>query len=53
MQDRGTEPHAQQKVGNTLYTEVFFSIVKGETVPALLVAALKCQLFSMAVGNRS
>ena len=39
-QDSGTEPVAQQGVGNALHTDAFFSIVKGKAVPALIVAAL-------------
>ena len=39
-QDSGTEPVAQQKVGNALHANAFFSIVKGKAVPALIVAAL-------------
>ena len=40
MQDSGTEPVAQQRVGNALHANAFFSIVKGKAVPALIVAAL-------------
>ena len=36
-QDSGTEPVAQQKVGNALHANAFFSIVKGKAVPALIV----------------
>ena len=48
-QDSGTEPVAQQRVGNALHTNTFFSIVKGKAVPALIVAALMDQLSSSAV----
>ena len=48
-QDSGTEPVAQQGVGNALHTDAFFSIVKGKAVPALIVAALMDQLSSSAV----
>ena len=48
-QDSGTEPVAQQGVGNALHTNTFFSIVKGKAVPALIVAALMDQLSSSAV----
>ena len=36
-QDSGTEPVAQQRVGNALHANAFFSIVKGKAVPALIV----------------
>ena len=48
-QDSGTEPVAQQRVGNALHANAFFSIVKGKAVPALIVAALMDQLSSSAV----
>ena len=48
-QDSGTEPVAQQGVGNALHTDAFFSIVKGKAVPALIVAALMDQLSCPAV----
>lgn len=48
-QDSGTEPVAQQGVGNALHTNTFFSIVKGKAVPALIVAALMDQLSISAV----
>ena len=48
-QDSGTEPVAQQGVGNALHTNTFFSIVKGKAVPALIVVALMDQLSSSAV----
>lgn len=48
-QDSGTEPPAQQGVGNALHAHAFFSIVKGKAVPALIVAALMNQLSGSAV----
>ena len=48
-QDSGTEPVAQQGVGNALHAHAFFAIVKGEAVPAVIVAALMNQLSCPAV----
>ena len=48
-QDSGTEPVAQQRVGNALHANAFFSIVKGKAVPALIVAAQMDQFSCSAV----
>jgi len=48
-QDSGAKPPAQQGVGNTLHTDAFFSIVKGETVPTLIIAAQVDQFSCPAV----
>ena len=48
-QDSGTKPPAQQGAGNALHVYAFFSIVKGEAVPAVIVAALMNQLSCPAV----
>jgi len=48
-QDSGTEPVAQQGVGNTLYAYAFFSIVKSKAIPALIIATLMDQFSCPAV----
>ena len=48
-QDSGTEPVAQQGVGNALYAHAFFSIVKSKAIPALIIAALMDQFSCPAV----
>ena len=48
-QDSGAEPPAQQGAGNALHAHAFFAIVKGEAVPAVIVAALMNQLSCPAV----
>ena len=48
-QDSDTEPVAQQRVGNALHANAFFSIVKGKAVPTLIVAALMDQFSCSAV----
>ena len=48
-QDSGAEPPAPQGAGNALHAHAFFAIVKGEAVPAVIVAALMNQLSCPAV----